>query len=58
MTKEITDGERKALDWTGVLVDRNGYSNLGETLSAKEVVNLEKKKLAEQFGEDKSGFAY
>jgi hypothetical protein len=54
----ISDGEQKALDGTGVLGGKKGYSNSGETLSAQEVVNLEKKKLKEEFGEDQSGLAY
>ncbi|GEM_PF-3309620 len=54
----LSSDEQKALDGTGVLNGKKGFSNSGENLSAEEVISAEKKKLKEEFGEDQSSLAY
>ncbi len=54
----IGDGEQQGIDGTGILDGRKGYSNAGESLSAEEKLNIKKKKLTEEFGEDQYNVAY
>jgi|TARA_B110000438_G_C15597500_1_gene556501 hypothetical protein len=53
-SEEIASGQQNGLDGTGLLAGRKGLSNKGENLSAQEVISTEKKKLADEFGEEQS----